>query len=173
MKAFKDDAGRTWNLAITAGSAKRVRGLLNGVDILQPQSGNPPLYLAVHRDVILLVDIIFCLVKPEADAQSISDEAFGEAMNGEAVELTYRAFMAELSDFFRGRQRPDLAMLLDKQAELVAEQVQQQTKIVVAAVTIIRKKMAEKSAVPGLGTTSTNSRGSSGRTRTRTRSPNC
>jgi hypothetical protein len=107
MHAFSDTTGRQWDLSLTIGAAKRVKGLLN-VDLLDLAGGNPPLITRLHTDAMLLVDVIFALLKPQADAAGITAEQFGEALGGDAAWNAYQAFAAELEDFFRQFHRPDL-----------------------------------------------------------------
>ena len=46
------------------------------------------------------------MVKPEADAQKVTDEDFGRAMGGDALDGATAAFLEELVDFFpQGRRR--------------------------------------------------------------------
>jgi len=107
MHTFTDTAGRCWELALTIGAAKRVKGLL-AVDLLDLSAGNPPLVTRLHTDVMLLVDVIWAVLKPEADARGVSDEQFVAALGGEAAWNAYLAFAGELEDFFRQFHRPDL-----------------------------------------------------------------
>ena len=118
MREFKDNQDRTWPLQITIGSAKRVRDLL-GVDILAPEQGEPPLLVRLGTDEILLCDVLYCLIKPQADEKGVSDEAFGEALGGEAITQAVEALYAELVDFFRSRGRTDRAAALQKQGKVI------------------------------------------------------
>jgi len=107
MHSFTDTAGRTWELALTIGAAKRVKGLL-AVDLLDLSGGSPPLITRLHTDAMLLVDVIWAILKPAAAAAGVTDEQFGEALGGDAAWAAYQAFAAELEDFFRQFHRPDL-----------------------------------------------------------------
>jgi hypothetical protein len=124
MHAFTDTAGRSWELSLTIGAAKRVKGLL-GVDLLRLSEGDPPLVSRLHTDTVLLIDTIFALLKPQADAASISDEQFGEALGGNAAWDAYQAFSAELEDFFRQFHRPDLERTVAINRKLVETKPQQ------------------------------------------------
>jgi len=118
VREFKDNQDRAWKLQITIGSAKRVRDLL-GVDILAPEQGEPPLLVRLGTDEILLCDVLYCLIKPQADEKGISDEAFGESLGGEAITHAVEALYGELVDFFRQRGRTDRAAAIQKQGSLV------------------------------------------------------
>ena len=122
MRGFKDNAGRNWTVALTVDAIRRVRSLLN-VDLCNLLDGAPPLLAKLELDPVLLCDVLFALVKPEADAQSVSDVEFGRAMGGECLTLAQDALFQELSDFFRQRRRMDLAKAIQKQAQLVAAAV--------------------------------------------------
>ena len=107
MHSFTDTTGRTWELSLTIGAAKRVKGLLD-VDLLDLSGGNPPLITRLHTDAMLLVDVIWAILKPDAEARGVTDEQFAECLGGDAAWNAYLAFTAELEDFFRQFHRPDL-----------------------------------------------------------------
>ena len=95
MKTFTHNAGRTWTVAVTVNAVKRVRDLL-GENLLDTAQVVPRLL----SDPILLCDVVYCVCKPEADAQQVSDEEFGQAMFGPAIAGAKQALMEELVDFF-------------------------------------------------------------------------
>jgi hypothetical protein len=98
VRTFQDRAGRTWSLSVNVDAVKRVRSLLS-VDLLELGEGK--LLEKIAADDVMLVDIIYVLVKPEADAQKVTDVDFGRAMAGDAIDAAWKAFLEELSDFFR------------------------------------------------------------------------
>ena len=118
MKTFTDSAGRTWTLSLTIDAAKRVKGLLN-VNLLEPEAGDPPLLTRLGTDVILLCDVVFALVKPQADAAGVTDEQFAAALGGEVILAAQTAFYEELVDFFRKLGRTDLAKAVDAQRRMI------------------------------------------------------
>lgn len=118
MKSFTDNTGRSWSIVMTIGSVKRVRDLL-GVNLLEPESGDPPLMTRLGTDEILLCDVIYCLIKPQAEEQGVSDEQFGAALGGEAILSAQKAFYDELIDFFQLRGRKDRAKMMEKQAQII------------------------------------------------------
>jgi hypothetical protein len=99
MHSFKDNADRTWTIAINVTAMKRVRGLV-GVDLYKLVDNGFKALGELFGDPVKLVDVIYCLCKDEADAKSISDEDFGRAMAGDAITLATDAFVEELIDFF-------------------------------------------------------------------------
>ena len=118
MKTFTDTAGRTWTLALTIDAAKRVKSLLD-VNLLELEAGDPPLLTRLGTDVILLCDVIFALVKPQADAAGVSDQEFAAALGGDVVLAAQTAFYGELVDFFRKLGRGDLAKAVDAQRRMI------------------------------------------------------
>ena len=56
-------------------------------------------------DPVLLVDVLYAVCKPEADAQNVSDEDFGRAMAGDAIEHATTALLDEVIDFFPQAKR--------------------------------------------------------------------
>lgn len=112
MKTFTDNAGRTWTLAINVDAVKRVRGLLD-VDLLEVVEGK--LIDRLIRDPVLLCDVVYVVCKPEADAQNVTDEDFGRAMAGDAIEGATKALLEELVGFSPSpRDRAILGQVLDK-----------------------------------------------------------
>jgi hypothetical protein len=118
MHSFKDNKGRCWDIELTIGAAKRVLELLK-IDLLQPETGDPPLLQRIGSDEILLVDTVFVLIKPQADIQAIKDEDFGAALDGRAALDMQKAFYDELIDFFRSRGRTDRETAAVKQKEIL------------------------------------------------------
>ena len=118
MRTFTDSAARTWTLSLTIDAAKRVRSLLD-VNLLEPEKGDPPLLTRLGTDVILLCDVIYALVKPQADAAEVTDEQFGAALGGEVILAAQTAFYEEMVDFFRGLARKDLARAVETQQRMI------------------------------------------------------
>ena len=111
MKTFRDNAGRTWSVTVDVTAVKRVRSLLD-VNLLDVLDGKLIERLAV--DPVLLCDVLYALVKPEADAGGVSDEEFGRAMAGDAIEHATTALLEELADFFPQGKRGLLRKALGK-----------------------------------------------------------
>ncbi|MFN5662734.1 MAG: hypothetical protein ACK48N_11695 [Planctomyces sp.] len=110
MRQFKDNAGRTWTVDINVATLKRVRGL-TGVDLMQVIEGT--LIEKLIRDPVLLCDVVYAVCKPEADAAKVSDEEFGKAMAGDAIEAATGALLDELISFCPSpRDRANLGRVL-------------------------------------------------------------
>ena len=118
MKVFTDNAGKTWSVCMTIDSVKRVRDLM-GVNLVEPEAGEPPLLTRLGTDEILLCDVVFCLIKPQADACGVTDEDFGRALGGDAILAAQTALYEELIDFFLKRGRPDRAKAVAAQKKMI------------------------------------------------------
>ena len=68
MKIFADNSARTWAITVNVAAVKRVRELLQ-VNLLEIADQKGKLLERLVDDPCLLCDILFCLVKPEADAK--------------------------------------------------------------------------------------------------------
>jgi len=103
MRNFKDNADRTWTLTLNVYTVKKVRDLLD-VDLLDlsdsgdAKDGNSLLYRLI-ADPVLLVDVLYVVCKEQADGASVTDEQFGRAMAGDAIDAATRALLEELADF--------------------------------------------------------------------------
>ncbi|NJN36803.1 MAG: hypothetical protein HC794_06780 [Nitrospiraceae bacterium] len=56
-------------------------------------------------DPVLLCDILFALVQPEAQAKNITDEDFGKSLGGDVLDHATSALLEELVDFFPSARR--------------------------------------------------------------------
>ncbi|MBA2481228.1 MAG: hypothetical protein H0V44_11245 [Planctomycetes bacterium] len=111
MRTFTDATGRAWSIAITVDTLKRVRALVQ-IDLLDVLGGH--LLETLSSDPVVLCDVLFAAVKPEADARQVSDVDFGRAMAGDAIEQATRALLDDLVDFFPQPKRRLLAKALGK-----------------------------------------------------------
>jgi len=110
MKTFTDNAGRTWTITINVDAIKRIRGLVD-VNLLEIVEGK--LIDRLIGDPILLCDVIYAAVKPEADTKQITDDDFGRAMAGDAIDHATTALLEELVSFFPSpRDRANLQRVL-------------------------------------------------------------
>ncbi len=111
MKTFTDNAGRTWTIAINVDAIKRVKGLLD-VNLLEVVEGT--MIERLIRDPVLLCDVVYVVCKPEADEKHVSDEDFGRAMAGDAIEHATKALLEELVGFSPSpRDRANLTRVLE------------------------------------------------------------
>ena len=129
MRSFKDNAGRTWTPAVNVSSIKRVRSL-TGLNLYEAIEGK--LVERLRMDPILLVDVVYALCKPEADQAEVSDEQFGQAMAGDAIDQATAALLEGLADFSPSpKDRANLRRVieamdraLDKGRDLIAAKIQ-------------------------------------------------
>lgn len=126
MKTFTDNAGRTWTISLTIDSAKRVRDLMS-INLLEPEAGEPPLLTRLGTDEILLCDVLYCLIKPQADTLNISSEQFGQALGGDVILAAQTAFYEEIIDFFQKRGRTDRAKAAATQQKMINLAIEQVT----------------------------------------------
>ena len=130
MRSFKDNAGRQWSVEINVAALKRVRGL-TGTDLMQVIEGT--LIEKLIRDPVLLCDVVYAICKPEADTRTppVSDEEFGKAMAGDAIEAATTAVLEELVSFCPSpRDRANLGRVL-----------QATTKVMERARDLVQKKL--------------------------------
>jgi len=111
MRSFKDNADRTWSLTLNVYAVKKVRDLLQ-VDLLDLSdsgahstslgAGEKPdngLLYRLIADPVLLVDVLYVVCQEQADEAGVTDEQFGRAMSGDAIDGATKAFLEELADF--------------------------------------------------------------------------
>jgi hypothetical protein len=113
MKTFNDNSGRSWTIEVNVATVKRVRSL-TGVNLLEVVEGT--LIERFIRDPVLLCDVVYAVCKPQADERqpSVSDEEFGRAMAGDAIELATTALLEELVSFSPSpRDRKNLGRVLE------------------------------------------------------------
>jgi len=116
MKSFTDNMGRTWTLVVNVATIKRVRALC-GVDlnsIVEVEDGKPSAKLLerLSNDPVLLVDVLYAVCRPECEQKGVSDEDFGAAMAGDAVEQATDALLDEIVDFFPAAKRKAFQRIL-------------------------------------------------------------
>ena len=110
MQIFKDRDGREWQVVLNVFQMKRVRAVL-GVDLINvielDRDGQVKVDMIdrIANDPCLLVDILWVLVQDQARTLNVTDEQFGTALAGDAIESATKAFLDELVDFFPGARR--------------------------------------------------------------------
>lgn len=138
MHSFKDNAGRTWSVAINVTVAKRVRDTLK-VDVLRlsgdAERPEEHLFTKLHTDPIFLVDLLFVICQTEAESNGVTDVQFGEAMAGDCIDLAAKALLEELVDFCpnpRDRKRAQRVLrkaneMIEKAGDLLDAKVSDET----------------------------------------------
>jgi len=113
MKTFNDNSGRTWNVEVNVAAVKRVRSLTDA-NLLQVVDDPGGLIERFIRDPVLLCDVVYAVCKPQADEREITDEEFGCAMAGDAIEHATAALLEELVSFSPSpRDRRNLGRVLE------------------------------------------------------------
>jgi hypothetical protein len=105
---WTDAENRTWSTAISVNAIRRVKELV-GVNLLEVFDGEMLARLA--DDPVLLVNTLYAVCKPQADERDISDEAFGELLVGDTIELAAAALVRGIADFFPKDRRAVLDRL--------------------------------------------------------------
>ncbi len=115
MHTFQDTQGRTWSVTINVDAIRRVRSLLD-INLLDAIEGK--LLERLVTDPVLLCDILFALVQPEAEAKQVTDEDFGRALGGDVLDFATTALLEELVDFFPSGKRTVFRKALEKLKKL-------------------------------------------------------
>lgn len=128
MHTFKDEAGREWEIKLNVSAVRRVRDTLN-FDLLN--IADESTIEKLIGDPVTLVDIVYVLCKEQADERKLTDEDFGRAMAGDAIDGATQALLDELVSFTPNpRQRQNLGAMLaatremmDRSADLMEEKI--------------------------------------------------
>ena len=123
MHTFKDSTGASWEISINLGTAMAVRDKL-GIDLLQPEQGEPPLLTRIGSDEVLLGEVILALIEDQMKAKNVSEPEVYKRFTGEVILAAQKAFYDELVLFFQSRGRKDRATAVEKQRELIVQAVE-------------------------------------------------
>jgi len=118
MKTFNDAAGRTWTMALNLGTALAVKDKL-GIDLLQPESGEPPLLTRLGTDEMLLGEVLCAMLESQFETHKVTAADVQRSFDGATLLSAQKAFYEELVDFFRSRGRMDRAKAVAAQATLI------------------------------------------------------
>ena len=116
MRIFKDAKGRPWEIAVDVVVIKRLRTSIQfdlaGADVMATMR-------RLIEDPILTCDVVYAIVKPQADAVGISQDDFWGAMAGDPIDNALRAVLEEVTDFTPNRAaRERLTLLLRTMTEM-------------------------------------------------------
>jgi hypothetical protein len=118
MHEFKDDMGRSWRIHITCASTKRITAHA-GFDFADISNGK-----AVELfggDTKHLLDILWPLVKADADARGIDFDSFGDGLRGDCLADATAVLKEELLTFFPSPRRLLMRKLVAKMEKIVDE----------------------------------------------------
>jgi len=124
---FKDSAGRSYNIKINIGAIRRVRDLLD-LDLSSPWTAyndSKTLLEALSSDFILQVDVCYAILKPQADSYELTDEEFGESVDGKVFSQMMGMFWESYQSFFQSTGRIDLAKSAQKMSQVAIKAVQE------------------------------------------------
>lgn len=93
-KCFKDLAGREWNLNINIGAMRRAK--TQNIDLSMPVNQLREFVM----DDVFMVDAIWAVIQPDADAKGISKEQFESAIDGKAIESARDALWVALEEYY-------------------------------------------------------------------------
>jgi hypothetical protein len=112
MSEFVDSSGNAWQVRIDVSTIKRVRDKY-GIDLSKVMSSQSEL-TRLADDVVLLVDVLFALVSPQAETRKVSAEDFAHLLAGDTIESATNALMEAIIDFFPQSRRVLLRQLWEK-----------------------------------------------------------
>ena len=118
MKTFKDNANHSWEITLTIGAAIKVKDRL-GVDLLQPEVGDPPLLTRLGTDEMLLAQVIGTLLESQFESHQVDETYIYDSFDGPTFARAHEAFYKELIDFFQSRGRKDRATAVEKQMKMI------------------------------------------------------
>lgn len=114
---YKDTAGNEWTISLTVGSILKLKKALKidlaSLDAPYPSGGTTPLISALFTDISLLVDVLYVLLKEQADKYNLDDVGFAETLDGQTLDAAIKAFWGEVEGFFRPH-RPQVSMAIQK-----------------------------------------------------------
>lgn len=138
MSTFTDGNGREWHITVSVDDIRRVKAE-TGVYLTKLIDDQLSPLVTLLADTLTLVDVIYCLVRPQADKLGITDVQFAQAICGDVLDHAASAFVEALIGFFPKSQRDLLTRLIEKgkrvqealakKAEIAIEQLNEQTYI--------------------------------------------
>lgn len=104
MASFKDTSGRTWQVRITVATIRRIKDYA-GIDMTGAAAfGEGGALMTLSQDYIALGRALFAVVKNDAEARSVSEDDFLDALAGDTIQAAADAFLEAVADFFPGAQ---------------------------------------------------------------------
>ena len=97
MQKFVDRKSNVWIVEIDTSTLRRVKAV-TGVNLLECVEGD--LIERLSSDVLLLVDVLYAIIQPQADQQQITDEQFGEGLAGDVITDATTALLEAMVAFF-------------------------------------------------------------------------
>jgi len=101
------ESERLWEVRVDLAALRRVRTLL-GINLMQVVNPQDKLLEDIAADPVVLVDILYAVCKPQADACGLSDVAFGEQFSGDTLTEASKALFEGIVDFCPSRPKAAL-----------------------------------------------------------------
>lgn len=117
--AFADTAGRRWVVTISYHTLKRVKAA-TGVEIAKFAANKFRKLGEMLGDIEKFIDVLFVCLEDQIRAAGLTDEDFGRALGGDALEAAADAFVRAFADFSPSQARGPLLSLARKGREYAA-----------------------------------------------------
>jgi hypothetical protein len=121
----RDAKGGTWDIIINVSSMRRVRDLV-GVNLMDVAGGE--ILNNLSKDPVLFVDVLYAILKPQAEAKKITDEEFGESLNGDALDEASKELVEGLISFFPRAKGNVMRLAAERMETLTAMMLEQAEK---------------------------------------------
>lgn len=109
MPNVTDATNGEWMISVTVAGLERVKQG-TGFDLCSLITGEP--LERFFHDLVLTVNCGYWLVKPQADAQGITEQQFKERFSGDALDSLQSAILDALPDFFPRPRREVLSRMI-------------------------------------------------------------
>ncbi len=106
MRSFADTQGKEWNVDITVAAVRRVRDA-TGILLTSLYEDKCKLMQTLSLDVVLLVDVLWGICRPQAELVGVTAEQFGESMGGNSLATAMEALVRATADFFTSQEQRD------------------------------------------------------------------
>lgn len=140
-ETFTDTHDRVWSIRLNFGDLKRVL-TLTGINLAKPgrkvtkesdldnlTEEEMPVHLRLASDPILLMDVVYALVEPQAKEKGVSSDQFGEAISPEIFGTVSDMFWRAYQSFFLAAGDTMNAKLVEQIKKLRKEMDRQASKL--------------------------------------------
>lgn len=118
MTTFKDCTGREWTLQLSMGSVRSVK-LACKLDIGEPSKVEIVCVIIASPD--MLADVLWQLLKRDAESNGVTQDDFFDAMDGAALEAARTAFSEAYIAWCPESSRVAVREALDKHAQALQQ----------------------------------------------------
>lgn len=106
MEKWTDPTGSDWLLKITVADVRRIRDC-TGFDLSKMFTEGCPGIDELFDDIVLVVDVLFCLCESQAEKRNIDGEQFAKLMYGDWLSSACEALMRAIVNFFPSQSEGD------------------------------------------------------------------